>query len=104
MYFVDQMKNYLFQSDEFMDFNLLDFVSKYDVRWMSREDMKGNGDAVRFRSDGYRNYNIEGSFEWDWLVVPLVSFLDFADAGKFDGNDMLATKCLIFMPWMNMPS
>jgi hypothetical protein len=50
--------------------------------------MKGNGDAVRFRSDGYPNYNIEGSFEWDWLAVPLVSFLDFPDAGKFDGNDL----------------
>jgi hypothetical protein len=32
MYFEDQIKNYLFQSDDFMDFNLLDFVSKYDVR------------------------------------------------------------------------
>jgi hypothetical protein len=30
---------------------------------MSKEDTKGNGDAVRFRSDGYPNYNIEGSFE-----------------------------------------
>jgi hypothetical protein len=59
---------------------------------------------VRFRSDGYPNYNIEGSFEWNWLAVPLVSFLDFPDAGKFDGNDMLATKCLIFMQWMSMPS
>jgi len=91
-YFEDQMKNYLFRSDELMEHNLLDFVSEFDVRRMSKKDKEGNGDAVRFSSDGHPNYKIEGIFERDRPAVPLVSFLDFPDASKFDGHDMLACE------------
>lgn len=59
---------------------------------MNREEQKGERDAMNFSSTGHPNHGVEGVFERDVPAVPLVSFLDFPDAGKFDGNDMLDHK------------
>jgi len=87
-YFEDQMKNYMYRPNVLEDYDLIDFVSMYEVRRMSSMEKK-EGDALRFSSRDHPNYEIEGVFERDNPVVPMLSFQDFPDASKFGGRDLL---------------
>jgi len=88
MHFKDQMKHYMYRPNDLEDCNLIDFVSMYEVHIMSSMEKK-EGEAKQFSCRDHPNYDIEGVFERDNPVVPMVSFQDFPDASKFGGRDLL---------------